>query len=206
MIFNSNKLNRACYWPKKIVSNSSHLILFFSALFLSLSFYYGFQWYQSCQLNSQFRTKKLLLHPLRDGEYQKAYNVGLLRLQKNQQQLALKAFVHAEAADDEALRGMAKFEIANIYFDLSVQSSNIAAGGAHQQAVAYIELSREAYKGALRINPYLYEARYNLELLDRISPERRTQGWQAETDGVTLKPFKRNGTAMMRDNKRRGLP
>ncbi len=94
----------------------------------------------------------------------------------------------------------------NLYFDSAIAAANIANGGAHQQAVAHIELAREAYKGALRIRPDMHAARFNLELLDRLSPEKRTQGWEAETDGVTLQPFKRNGTAMMRDNKRRGLP
>lgn len=83
---------------------------------------------------------------------------------------------------------------------------NIEQGGAHQQQVAMIALAREAYKDALRIDPGFSDARFNLELLDRRSPEKRTEGWQSETDGVTLKPFKRNGTAMMRDNERRGLP
>ena len=58
----------------------------------------------------------------------------------------------------------------------------------------------------MRLNPEHHDARFNLELLDRRSPDKRTQGWHSETDGVTLKPFKRNGTAMMRDNQRRGLP
>ena len=89
---------------------------------------------------------------------------------------------------------------------MGIQAADIAAGGAHMHAVAQIELAREVYKGALRIDPDLRDARYNLELIDRLSPPRRTEGWERETDGVILQPFKRDGWASMKDNTRRGLP
>jgi tetratricopeptide (TPR) repeat protein len=121
-------------------------------------------------------------------------------------QQATRAFTLAETSSDPALRARAKFALGNMYYDLALASAEIAKGGSHQQAVAQIELAREAYKGALRLDPLMYDARFNLELLDRKSPEKRTQAWLQETDGVTLQPFKRNGTAMMKDNTRRGLP
>lgn len=119
---------------------------------------------------------------------------------------ALKQFYLPESSQDDTLRAYAKFAIGNLYFDWAMTQHAVEQGGAHQQQVAMIALAREAYKDALRIDPAYAEARFNLELLDRRSPDKRTQGWQSETDGVTLKPFKRNGTAMMRDNRRRGLP
>lgn len=118
----------------------------------------------------------------------------------------LKQFYLPESSPDPVLRAYAKFAIGNVYFDWAMMHHAVAQGGAHQQQVAMIALAREAYKDALRLDPAFAEARFNLELLDRRSPDKRTQGWQSETDGVTLKPFKRNGTAMMRDNRRRGLP
>lgn len=118
----------------------------------------------------------------------------------------ISLFSQAETTSDIDLRARAKFASGNVYYDLAIQSTKIAEGGAHQQAVAQIELARESYKEALRLRPNLEAAKFNLELLDRLSPEKRTQGWLAETDGVTLQPFKRNGTAMMKDNTRRGLP
>lgn len=165
-----------------------------------------YQWYGAYQMNKAFDNQSIVKHRLDPHNHLHAYSVGYLQAHLGKPQLAAKAYTLAEAADDIHIRSRAKYALGNLYFDLSLSAANIAAGGAHQQAVAQIELAREAYKGALRLQPNMYAARYNLELLDRLSPEKRTQGWQAETDGVTLQPFKRNGTAMMKDNTRRGLP
>ncbi|PPC88558.1 MAG: hypothetical protein CTY37_00710 [Methylotenera sp.] len=183
------------------------VILLVIIVFLMLGASYQlYVWNRAVHLNKAFDNKTLIKQSLKSTEYQRAYSVGYLQAALQKPHLAAKAYALAEASNDAEIRARAKYALGNVYFDLSLQSANIAAGGAHQQAVAQIELAREAYKGALRLKPNLYAARYNLELLDRLSPEKRTQGWQAETDGVTLQPFKRNGTAMMKDNTRRGLP
>lgn len=119
---------------------------------------------------------------------------------------SLKLFYQPENSQHTRLRANTKFAIGNLYFDWAMAHHDVEKGGAHQQQVAMIMLARESYKDALRIDPDFADARFNLELLDRRSPEKRTQGWESGTDGSTLKPFKRNGTAMMRDNQRRGLP
>jgi tetratricopeptide (TPR) repeat protein len=163
-------------------------------------------WWQARQLNLAYQHHAIVKQPIALHETQKAYSVGYLQAKNGQPTQAIKSLMIAEASDNPDIRVRAKFALGNLYFDSAIAAANIANGGAHQQAVAHIELAREAYKGALRLKPELHAARFNLELLDRLSPEKRTQGWEAETDGVTLQPFKRNGTAMMRDNKRRGLP
>lgn len=178
-------------------------------IFAMFSIFFAVEWLSSKSINADFNSGKLIQREMGSDAHQ-ALMVAYLFSQQEQSEKNLKRLTHAlsvaEAAKDPQIRALAKFFTANLYFDLSEISGDIAAGGSHQQAVAQIELAREAYKSALRINPNFYEARFNLELLDRFSPEKRTQGWQAETDGVTLQPFKRNGTAMMRDNTRRGLP
>ncbi len=181
------------------------LSLLFWGLLCS-SAYFSYQWWHAHQLNIKLLNGSLVQHPINLEEQLSAYNIGYLNALDNQVQKAVKAFTYAETSNNPEVRARAKFALGNIYFGLAMKSANISAGGAHQQAVAQIELAREAYKGALRLKPDFYDARYNLELLDRQSPDRRTQAWKAETDGVTLQPFKRNGTAMMRDNTRRGLP
>lgn len=168
--------------------------------------YCAHQWWQARQLNDAYQRQTIIRQSPTLHESQKAYSIGYLQARNRQPNAAIKSFLIAEASENPEIRVRAKFALANVYFDAAMHASEIAAGGAHQQAVAQIELAREAYKGALRIRPDLQAARFNLELLDRLSSEKRTQGWEAETDGVTLQPFKRNGTAMMRDNKRRGLP
>lgn len=195
-------LKYSVYLPK--------LLLVFMGLLLFAMCYFGYQWQLASSHQQAYQTATLLKQPLVDGNPQAALRYAHLLSQKKQTADNIKQTIHAlsiaEAAKDPMVRAHAKFAVGNLYFDLSAISGEIAAGGSHQQAVAQIELAREAYKSALRLRPEMYDARFNLELLDRLSPEKRTQGWLAETDGVTLQPFKRNGTAMMRDNRRRGLP
>lgn len=172
--------------------------------------FFAYRWHVAKSLNQVFNDGSIVKQALDNNAPQHAYSVGYRLAQQRQDNATvrqlMRALTIAEAAEDETLRARAKYAVGNLYFDLSAISGDIAAGGSHQQAVAQIELAREAYKSALRLDPQMYDARFNLELLDRLSPEKRTQAWLAETDGVTLQPFKRNGTAMMRDNTRRGLP
>lgn len=168
--------------------------------------YQGSLWWHAHSFNIAFENRSIIKQPVDADHHALDYSIGYLYALDNRSQQAARAFTLAEASTDPEISIRAKFALGNMYFSLAMQSADIAAGGAHQQAVAQIELAREAYKGALRLNPTLYDARYNLELLDRLSPEHRTVAWKSETDGVTLQPFKRNGTAMMRDNVRRGLP
>lgn len=191
---------------KCLLKRLPSLILGLCLLSLLVSCYFALQWWQASKLNFAYEQQTIVKQPLALHESQKAYSIGYLQARNRQYNAAIKSFLIAEASEHPAIRVRAKFALGNVYFDAAMHASQIATGGSHQQAVAHIELAREAYKSALRIRPDLEAARFNLELLDRLSPEKRTQGWQAETDGVTLQPFKRNGTAMMRDNKRRGLP
>ncbi|PKO54715.1 MAG: hypothetical protein CVU26_00955 [Betaproteobacteria bacterium HGW-Betaproteobacteria-2] len=186
------------------------LLLVLAALLLVASTASVWKWHLARQHNLAYADGSLAGQSLRPDDPEHAYAVAYLLshqpLESKTIARMLRALALAEAAPDHALRARAKFAAGNLYFDLSAISGNIAAGGSHQQAVAQVELARESYKSALRLQPDMYAARFNLELLDRLSPEKRTQAWLAGTDGVTLQPFKRNGSAMMRDNTRRGLP
>jgi tetratricopeptide (TPR) repeat protein len=178
-------------------------------LFGLMSIFFLTEWFSAKSINTAYKNGQLIKHNVGVDGHQALMVAHLFSQQdKTDENIkrTMQALSVAESSQDTLIRSHAKFSTANLYFDLSAISGDIAAGGSHQQTVAQIELAREAYKSALRLNPDFYEARFNLELLDRLSPEKRTQGWQAETDGVTLQPFKRNGTAMMRDNTRRGLP
>lgn len=161
---------------------------------------------QTHRLNEAYNDQSILKQPLNVENHLHAYSIGYLHAAKNKPILAAKAFNVAEATENPELLMRTKFAIGNYYFELAQRALNISSDGSHQEAVAHIILAREAYKAAIRIKPDFYYARYNLELLDRLSPEKRTEGWQGGVDGVTLQPFKRNGTAMMKDNVRRGLP
>lgn len=186
------------------------VLLGMMSLLLIGAIYFAYQWHVASTFNHTYHNHILFKDELVDDNallaLQQAYLLSLQKQTPETIKKTIHALTLAEAARDVNTRALAKFAVGNLYFDLSAISADIAAGGSHQQAVAQITLAREAYKSAIRLQPAMYEARFNLELLDRLSPEKRTQGWSAETDGVTLQPFKRNGTAMMKDNRRRGLP
>ncbi|HSC12520.1 MAG TPA: hypothetical protein VLC97_16220, partial [Rhodanobacteraceae bacterium] len=61
-------------------------------------------------------------------------------------------------------------------------------------------------RSALRIEPDLAGARYNLELLERLSPLRHLAGWRRNTDPIMLHVDKHNGWTSMQDDRKRGLP
>lgn len=186
------------------------VLLMVMILLLITSAYYFNQWYKFSRYNRLYQNQTLLEESAVAEDAVLAIQQAYILSKNKQTPDVVKRIVHfltiAEAAKNPNIRSTAKLAVGNLYFDLSAISADVAAGGSHQQAVAQIELAREAYKAAIRLNPNMHDAKFNLELLDRLSPEKRTQAWLAETDGVTLQPFKKNGTARMRDNRRRGLP
>lgn len=189
-------------WPQAL--------LVLAALCFAGALYFGLQWREIQNLNKAYLNRSIVHWPLAsltpEAYYMRAYLLASTIKTAKDVDTVADAYLMAETSPNTLTRALAKFATGNLYFALARQSAKIAEGGAHQQAVAQIELAREAYKDALRLYPHFSQARFNLELLDRTSPDKRTQGWQGGTDGVSLQPFKKNGTAMMRDNTRRGLP
>jgi mxaK protein len=182
-------------------------LLVLSAVLFLMTGYQLSIWWKAHQLNLAYDNKSILKQPLKNDEYLKAYSIGYLLASKNKPIEAQKAFNVAEVTLDPELRARAKYAIANVHFESAIASSDIEHGGSHRRAVERILLAREAYKGALRIKPDMYNARYNLELIDRLSPEKRTEGYENSPDGtIGLQPYQQNGTALMKDNTRRGLP
>lgn len=206
MVFDlRHRLNH--HWRMRWLNTPARLgrwLMMLAVLSLLLSLLSAWQWYRLAERNRLLSAGQALRIRAQADDAILAYAQGLALTTSPEK--ALQLFYLPEASTDPRLRGDAKFAIGNLYFDWAMQHHAIEQGGAHQQQVAMIALARESYKDALRLNPEDADARFNLELLDRRSPDKRTQGWQSETDGVTLKPFKQNGTAMMRDNQRRGLP
>jgi hypothetical protein len=75
-----------------------------------------------------------------------------------------------------------------------------------QAESAEFELARDAYRAALRIDPAMHGARYNLELLERLAPRRPGEGWRRNTDPITIVPNRRNGWTTILESAKRGLP
>lgn len=197
----SNKIRQ------KLFDSLPKVLLTLAISFLIASAYFFSQWWKAHQLNVAYDNKSLLKRTLKNDEYLEAYSKGYLLARQNKPIEAQKAFNIAEVSLNPDLRARAKYGIANVHFEGAMAASDVEKGGSHRRAVERVLLAREAYKGALRIRPEMYDARYNLELIDRLSPEKRTEGYENSPDGtIGLQPYQQNGTALMKDNTRRGLP
>lgn len=119
---------------------------------------------------------------------------------------ALAHYAQADTDDDPALAARAKFALGNLYFARGLRAADIASGGSHVAALAQLQLAREAYRRALQLQPQLREARYNLELLERLSPEKRVQGWSRRESRLQLDEAEQHGWAGMQETPMRGLP
>ena len=119
---------------------------------------------------------------------------------------AVPAYTDAQVADD-TLAAKAWFALGNVYFKIGiVESREYEAKVGTVFENAQFDLARDAYRSALRIEPTLAGARYNLELLERLAPVRHLQGWRRNTDPIMLTPDKHNGWTSMQDDNKRGLP
>ena len=174
----------------KLLDNLPKALLGVTILCLIASAYFFSLWWKAHQLNIAYQNKSILKQPLKNDEYLKAYSVGYLLARQNKPVEAQKAFNIAEVSLNPELRARAKYGIANVHFEAAMAASNIEKGGSHRRAVERVLLAREAYKGALRLKPDMYDARYNLELIDRLSPEKRTEGYENSPDGtIGLQPY-----------------
>ncbi|MDO9203952.1 MAG: hypothetical protein Q7T42_08370 [Methylotenera sp.] len=192
---------------QQLLDNLPRALLVLMTLLLLATGYQFNLWWKAHQLNLAYNNKSILKQSLNNNEYLHAYSVGYLLASQNKPVEAQKAFNIAEVSLNPELRARAKYAIGNVHFESAIASSNIEKGGSHRRAIERVLLAREAYKGALRIKPDMYDARYNLELIDRLSPEKRTEGYQREPDGtIGMQPYQQNGSALMKDNTRRGLP
>lgn len=190
-----------------IVAKLPMTLLVLLAVSLLMTVYFLNAWWVAYQQNQSFENKTLVKQLLSPTEYLKAYCVGYLLVNQQKPIEAAKAFAIAEVSQDPALSMRAKYALANIHFEAAIASIDIEHGGSHRRAVERILMAREGYKSVLRMQPNFYDARYNLELIDRLSPEKRTEGYENSPDGtIGLQPYQQNGTALMKDNTRRGLP
>ena len=120
---------------------------------------------------------------------------------------AVQMYTDAQGSGDPAPDARSWFALGNVYFKIG-----IAASREYEQKVgpvfenAQFDLARDAYRSALRLQPDLAGARYNLELLERLAPVRHLQGFRRNTDPILLVPDKHNGWTSMQDDNKRGLP
>jgi hypothetical protein len=119
---------------------------------------------------------------------------------------AERLYTDVQATRDPALAARAWFALGNAFFESTIEASRALRDAAQTGETAELGLARDAYRAALRIDPTLHGARYNLELLERMAPPRPTDGWRRTTDPIKLLPDRHQGWTTIRETKKRGLP
>ena len=145
--------------------------------------------------------------PVRMAEPRVRYAAGWQAERALRHTEAVQLYIDAQAIDDPSRSAQAWFALGNVYFKVGIAESR-----EYEEKVgtlfenAQFDLARDAYRSALRIEPNLAGARYNLELLERLSPARHMQGWLRNTDPIMLVPERHHGWTSMQDDRKRGLP
>jgi mxaK protein len=164
------------------------------------------RWHRVDRINAMIRDRSIAtLAPLPDDprvRYAAAWN--LERAQRLDE--AVKLFTDAQATSDRGLSSEAWFALGNAYFESGVKASRASGGEASTVESAEFDLARDAYRAALRVDPALHGARYNLELLERLAPRRPGEGWRRNTDPVAIQPDRHNGWTTIQESVKRGLP
>ncbi len=173
---------------------------------LAASVAFFVQWRSVERINAMIRDRSIAaLKPLpADARVRYAAAWNLERAQRFDE--AAKLFIDAQAAADPVLAAPAWLALGNAYFEAGIKATRAAAREGPQAEAAEMELARDAYRAALRIEPKLHEARYNLELLERLSPARPGAGWRRNTDPITIQPDRHNGWTTIQESPKRGLP
>jgi mxaK protein len=119
---------------------------------------------------------------------------------------AARYFTDVQVSDDPALTSRAWFALGNTYFETAIKVSRAGTEDAPSTESAEFDLARDAYRAALRIDPAMHGARYNLELLERLAPRRPGEGWRRNTDPISIIPDRHNGWTTILESGKRGLP
>ncbi len=167
---------------------------------------FGWQWHSVRRINAMIGARTIgTLKPLPDDSrvrYAAAWD--LERVQQYDE--AIRYYTDAQAAADPALASHAWLALGNAFFQQGIRASRQTETGEAAAENAQFDLARDAYRSALRIDPWLHDARYNLELLERLAPTRSREGWRRNTDPITIQPNRHNGWTTIQESPKRGLP
>ena len=164
------------------------------------------RWQQTHRINAMIRDRsiaKLTVLPA-DARARYAAAWNLERSQRYDE--AVRLFTDVQATSDPALASQAWFALGNAYFETGIKASRESMREAPSVESAEFDLARDAYRAALRIDPALHGARYNLELLERLAPRRPGEGWRRNTDPIAIQPDRHNGWTTILESGKRGLP
>jgi len=166
---------------------------------------FSWQWRAARRMNAMIDARTIeTLQPLPDDprvRYAAAWD--LERAQRYDE--AIRYYTDAQAGSDSALASHAWLALGNAFFEQGIKATRVESEDAAAEN-AQFDLARDAYRAALRIDPWLHDARYNLELLERLAPTHAREGWRRNTDPITIQPDRHNGWTTIQESPKRGLP
>jgi mxaK protein len=164
------------------------------------------RWHEAHRINAMIDARTIgTMQPLPDDprvRYAAAWDFE--RAQRYDE--AIRYYTDAQAASDPALASRAWFALGNAFFEQGIKATRQTDTGDAAAENAQFDLARDAYRAALRIDPSLHDARYNLELLERLVPTHAREGWRRNTDPITIQPSRHNGWTTIQESPKRGLP
>ena len=167
---------------------------------------FAFQWHSARRINAMIGARTIeTMAPLPDDprvRYAAAWD--LERAQRYDE--AIRYYTDAQAADDPASASHAWLALGNAFFEQGIKGTRQPEGEDAAAGNAQFDLARDAYRSALRIDPWLHAARYNLELLERLVPTHSREGWRRNTDPIAIQPDRHNGWTTIQESPKRGLP
>ena len=167
---------------------------------------FALRWHSARTVNAMIGARTIeTIKPLPDDprvRYAAAWD--LERAQRYDE--AIRYYTDAQAASEPTLASHAWLALGNAFFEQGIKASRQTETGDAAAENAQFDLARDAYRSALRIDPWLHDARYNLELLERLAPTHAREGWRRNTDPITIQPDRHNGWTTIQESPKRGLP
>ncbi|MBK1714891.1 tetratricopeptide repeat protein [Rubrivivax gelatinosus] len=125
-----------------------------------------------------------LAEPPRDGVPRVLLARAIVLEQQGRIEEALSDYAEVEVLGDAALRHAARVNVANLYLRRGIA---VARDDGHaQRALVLLQLAKAGYRRALRQRPDDWDARYNLELAQRLLPDLEPRNWRRSGDEAEL--------------------
>jgi tetratricopeptide (TPR) repeat protein len=185
---------------------ATRLVWLALALALLASAWFSAQWGRTARINAAIRERSIeQLKPL-PADLRARYAAAWFLERSQHYDEAVKLLTETQGSQDAMLAADSWFALGNVYFQSGIKASRESSVSGALVESAQFDLARDAYRAALRIDPQLHGVRYNLELLERMSPRRAEEGWRRNTDPITIQPDRHNGWTTIQESPKRGLP
>ena len=141
---------------------------------LGLTGWQGWQWLQASQVNQVLANPKEpiekhapWLSQTPEGQLLQAWQLT----RRGDSTHALEIYGRLEQRLPPALLARAKYNMGNTYLSTALGALTEEGALAYNQAAPLLAMAKDAYRDALRHDPTLWDARHNMELAQRASPD-----------------------------------